>query len=55
MNANNDQRQWFIDLANQANQAAGPGRMAGNQLQTIDLPNRKQEAWRYTDLTRLYQ
>jgi Fe-S cluster assembly protein SufD len=52
MNANNDQRQWFIDLANQA---AGPGRMAGNQLQTIDLPNRKQEAWRYTDLTRLYQ
>ena len=52
MNAQNDQRQWFIDLAQQTRKP-DPALVSG--LQSVELPSRKHEAWRYTDLTRLYQ
>lgn len=51
MNPQQDQRQWFLDLLQQP--VTGPA--IEKTFEGIELPDRKQEAWRYTDLTRLYQ
>ena len=44
-------QQWFSSLLQQAPDPVA----AAGALERLELPNRKQEAWRYTDLTRLYQ
>ncbi len=65
MNTQPSPRQWFRDIVAQntallANDAGAPWlnktrEHASQAIGEIVLPERKQEAWRYSDLTRLYQ
>ena len=52
MSTKTEPRQWFIDVLQQA---PALDAAVSKELQHIELPHRKQEAWRYTDLSGLYQ